>query len=64
MISWDMNFDNKMMRFYYTIKCWELNSRGDRGYVKEGLVVNSDGFLRCWARGASTLDLVVVEFQS
>ena len=38
----------------------ELN-RG-KGNVKEGLVVNSDEFLRRWARGASTLDLVVTEF--
>ena len=34
----------------------------DKGYVKEGLVTNSDGFLRRWARGVPTLDLVVLEF--
>ena len=35
-----------------------------RGNAKEGLVVNFNEFLQRWARGASTLDLVVVEFQS
>ena len=28
-----------------------IELKGDRGYVKEGLVVNSDGFVRCRARG-------------
>ena len=28
-----------------------IELKRDRGDAKEGLVVNSDGFLRCWARG-------------
>ena len=31
-----------------------------KGDIKDGLVVNSDGFLRCRARGAPTLGLVVM----
>ena len=34
-----------------------IGLKGDRGYIKEGLVVNSDGFLRCQARGVPTPDL-------
>ena len=33
-----------------------------RGNIKEGLVVNSDEFLRRWAGEVLTLDLVVAEF--
>ena len=28
------------------VKCWELNSIGARGNIKEGLEVNSNEFLR------------------
>ena len=28
-------------------KCWELNSIGARGNIKEGLEVNSNEFLQC-----------------
>ena len=41
-----------------------IELKRDRGDAKEGLVVNSDGFLRHWARGAATPDLVVTEFWS
>ena len=36
---------------------------GDEGGRQGGIRVNSDGFLRHWARGASTLDLIVTEFR-
>ena len=35
---------------------------GDEGGRQGGIGVNSDGFLRHWARGASTPDLIVTEF--
>ena len=34
-----------------------------RGDVKEGLLVNSDEFLRRWTRGVLTLKLTVTVFQ-
>ena len=34
-----------------------IELRKDWGHVKEGLAVNSNGFLRCQARGAPTPDL-------
>ena len=40
-----------------------IELKGDWGYVKEGLVVNSDGFLWHQVRGVPTPDLVVTEFQ-
>ena len=40
-----------------------IELKRNRGDAKEGLVVNSDGFLQCWAKGASTPDLVVAEFR-
>ena len=39
-----------------------IELKGDKGYIKEGLAINSDGFLQCWARGVPTPDLVVMEF--
>ena len=39
------------------------NPIGDEGGHQGGIVVNSDGFLRHRARGVSTPDLVVTEFQ-
>ena len=34
-----------------------------KGDIKKGRIgVDSDGFLRCWTRGASTPDLIVTEF--
>ena len=45
------------------VKCWDSNSIGDEGAHQGGIGVNSDGFLRHWTRGASTLDLIVTEFQ-
>ena len=45
------------------VKCWDSNSIRDEGGRQGGIAVNSDGFLRHQARGASTLDLVVTEFQ-
>ena len=50
-------------QFEYTVKCWDSNSIGDEGGHQGGIGVNSNGFLRCRARGASTPDLVVTEFQ-
>ena len=44
------------------VKCWN-QTQEDKGYVKEGLVINSDRFLRHQARGMPTPDLVVLEFQ-
>ena len=44
------------------VKCWN-QTQGDRGYIKEGLVINSDGFLQHQARGVPTPDLVVLVFQ-
>ena len=45
------------------VKCWDSNSIGDEGGRQGGIGVNSNGFLRCRARGASTSDLVVMEFR-
>ena len=45
------------------VKCWNSNSIGDKGGRQGGIRVNSDGFLRHRARGVSTLDLIVTEFQ-
>ena len=42
---------------FHHVKCWESNSIGARGHVKEALEVNSNEFLRCWGRGMSTPDL-------
>ena len=39
------------------------NSIGDEGGCQGGIGVNSNGFLRCWARGASTPNLVVTGFR-
>ena len=36
------------------------NSIGDEGECQGKMGVNSDGFLQCQTRGASTLDLIVV----
>ena len=35
---------------------------GDKGGRQGRIGVNSDGFLRHWTRGASTPDLIVMEF--
>ena len=35
---------------------------GDEGVHQGRIGVNSDGFLRHWTRGVSTLDLIVTEF--
>ena len=45
------------------VKCWDSNSIGDEGGHQGGIGVNSDGSLQRWARGASTLDLIVTEFR-
>ena len=45
------------------VKCWDSNLIGDEGGRQGGIGVNSNGFLRCRARGASTLDLIVMEFR-
>ena len=50
-------------RFSFGFKCWDSNSIGEEGGCQGGIGVNSDGLLQRWARGASTLDLVVMEFQ-
>ena len=39
------------------VKCWDSNSIGDKGGRQGRIGVNSDGFLRRRARGASTPDL-------
>ena len=44
------------------VKCWDSNSMGDEGGSQGRIGVNSDGFLRHWAKGASTPDLMVTEF--
>ena len=44
------------------VKCWDSNSIGDEGGHQGRIGVNSDGFLRRWTRGASTPDLIVMEF--
>ena len=35
----------------------------DKGARQGEIGVNSDGFLQRWTRGASTLDLIITEFQ-
>ena len=45
------------------VKCWDSNSIGDKGERQGRMGVNSDGFLRHWTKGASTLDLIVTEFR-
>ena len=51
------------MGIWPDVKCWDSNLIGDKGGRQGGIGVNSDGFLRCQARGASTLDLIVTEFR-
>ena len=41
----------------------EYKLNGDEGVCQGRIRVNSDGFLRHWTRGLSTLDLIVREFQ-
>ena len=45
-----------------SVKCWDSNSIGDKGRPQGGIGVNSNGFLQRWTKGASTLDLIVMEF--
>ena len=42
----------------------KIEFKRDKGDAKKGLVVNFNGFLRHWARGAPTPDLAVLEFWS
>ena len=44
------------------VKCWNSNSMGARGYVKEGLELALMGSFDVEPRGVSTLDLIVTEF--
>ena len=48
---------------HYAVKYWDSNSIGDEGECQGRIGVNSDGFLRRRAEGASTPDLVVTEFR-
>ena len=45
------------------VKYWDSNSIGDEGGCQGKIGVNSDGFLRRWTKGASTLGLMVTEFR-
>ena len=45
------------------VKYWDSNSMGDEGGRQRRIEVNSDGFLRRRAEGASTPDLIVMEFR-
>ena len=56
---WQFMYDTVAQKM--SVKCWNW-TQGDKGYVKEGLVTNSDGFLWRWAGNAPTPDLVVSEF--
>ena len=49
--------------FEYTVKCRDSNSIGNEGGCQGRIGVNSNGFLQRQARGASTPDLIVIEFQ-
>ena len=44
------------------VKYLDSNSIGDEGGHQGRIGVNSDDFLRCWTKGASTPDLIVTEF--
>ena len=50
-------------QFEYTVKCWDSNSIGNVGGHQGGIGVNSNGFLRCWTKGVSTPDLIVMELR-
>ena len=52
--SWSRRAVCQVLRF-------KLN--GDEGVRQGRIGVNSDGFLRRWTRGVSTLDLIVMEFR-
>ena len=41
----------------------EFKLNGDKGVCQGRIGVNSNGFLRRWTRGVSTLDLIVMEFR-
>ena len=43
------------------VKCWDSNSIGDEGICQGRIGLNSNGFLRHWTKGASTLDLIVTK---
>ena len=47
----------------FVVKYWDSNSIGDKGGRQGRIGVNSDGFLQCWTKGASTPELIVMEFR-
>ena len=72
MMRWSWRFDIYRLRSELEylresnrcVKCWDSNSMGDEGGRQGRIGVNSNGFLRCRTKGASTPDLIVTEFQT
>ena len=51
------------MEWMEGVKYWDSNSMGEEGGCQGRIGVNSDDFLQCWTKGASTPDLMVMEFR-